>query len=117
MVRRPSCQCGGGSSRASSSTAEQCPQTPALAGGRDLAGDHHPWAPIPMYHRGKSTNPRQQKVKRWSFIGQGRNSKLEGEKEGVPPVSKPWGGGAVLRPGSVHGERDDLAWVAQSAES
>lgn len=42
MVRRPSCQCGGGSSRASPSTAEQCPQTLALAGGRDLACDHHP---------------------------------------------------------------------------
>ena len=33
MVRRPSCQCGGGSSRASPSTAEQCPRTPAPAGG------------------------------------------------------------------------------------
>lgn len=33
MVHRPSCQCGGGSSRASPSTAEQCPQTPAPAGG------------------------------------------------------------------------------------
>ncbi|XP_014396980.1 PREDICTED: uncharacterized protein C1orf122 homolog [Myotis brandtii] len=37
MVRRPSCQCGGGSSRASPSTAEQCPQTPAPAGGGNVS--------------------------------------------------------------------------------
>lgn len=37
MVRRPSCQCGGGSSRASPGPAEQRPQTPAPARGGILS--------------------------------------------------------------------------------
>lgn len=41
-----------------------------------------------------------------------------GGGEGRGPASlQTMRGGAALRSGSVHGERDDLAWVAQSAES
>ena len=69
-----------------------------------------------MHRRGKSTNPRQQKVEGWSFIGQGRISELEVEGRKGSRQSPNRGGGAALRAIWAHGEGDELTLVAQSAE-
>jgi hypothetical protein len=97
------------------STAEQCPQTPAPAEGGVSPVTIIPWGPITRHRRGRSTNPGQQKMERWSFTGQGRNSQLEGERKGSRR-SPSRGGGAALSPSGASAERDELASVAQSAK-
>lgn len=51
-------------------------------------------------------------MRRWSFIGQGRNAQLEGETKGSRR-SPNRGGRAALRASGAAGERDKLASVDQ----
>lgn len=49
-------------------------------------------------------------------MGQGRNSKLEGERKGSRQSPNRGGGGAALSAGWTPGEGSELALVVQSAK-